>query len=98
MKYICKEATLDLNLAGWKVRLWIDITNQDSDKESYERTERIVTEYLQSEGAKTENMIMDYMATNILHLNAVQVIKERINHAKWGVVGYTTSFKDDVHG
>jgi hypothetical protein len=92
MKYNCVEQTVDFRYKDadnklLAIRLWIDITFQESESDK-------VLEILKQLTETDPIKIIDELALSVPHINAIQVISP----GGIGVVAYTTDFKDDVHG
>ena len=96
--FICLESTLDLNYYPITIRLWINEISLDSIKEKKEEVQKI-REFIDEKGLQDKRAIINFIASNITNINAVQVMDSITTRGvKYGIVAYTVDFNDNVHG
>lgn len=92
MKYPCIESTIELEIEGIKIRLWI---NEKEIKDFYPLNDEYINKienYFKDEdnlATFTKEKLIDFCVREISRLNAIQIID-----SKEGVVVYTVEFTD----
>lgn len=90
--YSCIEQTIEFSFKRIKIRLWIDITNNDPLDD-----QQVINDIKKFNQPEDKKQFLQFIADTIPHINAIQLIENNLRKSV-GIVVYTTPFNDDVHG
>ena len=89
-KYHCIESTIDFDVSGLQVRLWINKDRVPLDHDSERRIMNKFFRWASEQSHQSINSVIDYLQKNVPNVNAIQV--RLVGNPTFGTMVYTVPF------
>lgn len=90
MKYTCIESTVDFDLQGLEIRIWINEERLPRDHSTGIRAANKLFKWANEQSYLSTNSMIDYIEKEVPNVNAIQVRQK--GNPTFGTVVYTVPF------